>query len=60
MARLDKIAADVQNPEGSVGQLLQNKELYENINGAAKEARELIANIKKDPKKYLNVRVSIF
>ena len=60
MARLDKIAADVQNPDGSVGQLLQNKELYENINGAAKEARELIANIKKDPKKYLNVRVSIF
>jgi phospholipid/cholesterol/gamma-HCH transport system substrate-binding protein len=60
IARLDKLAADVQNPEGSVGQFLQNKELYENINGAAKEARELIANIKKDPKKYLNVRVSIF
>lgn len=60
MARLDKIGADIQNPQGSVGQLLQNKELYENINGAAKEARELIANIKKDPKKYLNVRVSIF
>jgi phospholipid/cholesterol/gamma-HCH transport system substrate-binding protein len=60
MARLDTLAADLRNPEGSVGQLLQNKELYENINGAAKEARELIANIKKDPKKYLNVRVSIF
>ena len=60
MARLDTIAADIHNPQGSVGQLLQNKELYENINGAAKEARELIANIKKDPKKYLNVRVSIF
>lgn len=60
MARLDTLAADLRSPEGSVGQLLQNKELYENINGAAKEARELIANIKKDPKKYLNVRVSIF
>jgi hypothetical protein len=34
--------------------------LYENINGAAKEARDLIQAIKADPKKYLNVRVSIF
>jgi phospholipid/cholesterol/gamma-HCH transport system substrate-binding protein len=59
-ARLDKLVLDLQNPEGSIGQLMQNKELYENINGAAKEARELIANIKKDPKKYLNIRVSIF
>jgi len=60
LARLDTLAADMRNPNGSLGQLLQNKELYENISGAAKEARELIANIKKDPKKYLNVRVSIF
>ena len=60
LTRLDTLAADMRNPNGSLGQLLQNKELYENISGAAKEARELIANIKKDPKKYLNVRVSIF
>ena len=30
------------------------------MNGAANEVRELIADIRKDPKKYLNVRVSIF
>jgi hypothetical protein len=34
--------------------------LYENINGAAKEARALIEAIKADPKKYLNIRVSLF
>ena len=30
------------------------------MNGAATELKGLIADIRKDPKKYLNVRVSIF
>jgi hypothetical protein len=30
------------------------------MNGAAGELKALIEEIKKDPKKYLNVRVSIF
>jgi phospholipid/cholesterol/gamma-HCH transport system substrate-binding protein len=50
----------VQKAEGTFGQLLRNKELYENMNAAASEARGLIGDIRKDPKKYLNVRVSIF
>jgi phospholipid/cholesterol/gamma-HCH transport system substrate-binding protein len=59
-ARLDSLVADIQKSDGAFQQLLHNKELYENINGAAKEARALIEAIKADPKKYLNVRVSIF
>jgi phospholipid/cholesterol/gamma-HCH transport system substrate-binding protein len=58
--RLDTLMADVQKSQGTLDQVLHNKELYENINGAAKEARDLIQAIKADPKKYLNVRVSIF
>jgi phospholipid/cholesterol/gamma-HCH transport system substrate-binding protein len=58
--RIDVIVGDLQKAEGTVGQLLQNKDLYENINGAASELRGLIQAIQKDPKKYLNVRVSIF
>jgi hypothetical protein len=30
------------------------------MNGAATELRQLIGDIRKDPRKYLNVRVSIF
>jgi hypothetical protein len=30
------------------------------MNGAATELRSLIADIRKDPKKFLNVRVSIW
>jgi phospholipid/cholesterol/gamma-HCH transport system substrate-binding protein len=58
--RVEKLAANLEAGEGSAGQFLQNKQLYENINGAATELKSLIGDIRKDPKKYLNVRVSIF
>jgi phospholipid/cholesterol/gamma-HCH transport system substrate-binding protein len=54
------LAADLEQGKGAAGQLLQDKQLYENMNGAASELRGLIGDIRKDPKKYLNVRVSIF
>jgi phospholipid/cholesterol/gamma-HCH transport system substrate-binding protein len=58
--RIDKLVASLEQGEGTAGQLLQNKQLYENINSAANELKSLIGDIRKDPKKYLNVRVSIF
>ena len=46
--------------EGTAGQLLKDKQLYENMNGVVADARLLIADIRKDPKRYLNVKVSLF
>jgi phospholipid/cholesterol/gamma-HCH transport system substrate-binding protein len=59
-ARVDKLTTDLEQGQGSAGQLLHNKQLYENMNGAANELKALIGDIRKDPRKYLNVRVSIF
>jgi phospholipid/cholesterol/gamma-HCH transport system substrate-binding protein len=58
--RLEGLVNRLNNGEGTAGQLLHDKQLYENMNGAANELRGLITDIRKDPKKYLNVRVSIF
>ncbi len=58
--RLDKVVAALQQGEGTAGQLLRNKELYENMNGTMVELRNLVAAIRKDPKRFLNVRVSLF
>jgi phospholipid/cholesterol/gamma-HCH transport system substrate-binding protein len=58
--RIDKLVEGLQSGEGTAGQLLHDKQLYENMNAAASELRALIGDIRKDPKKYLNVRVSIF
>jgi len=58
--RLDKLAASLNQGEGTAGQLLHDKQLYENMNSAVTEMRDLLKEVKADPKKYLNVRVSIF
>ena len=58
--RIDRVVGALEKREGSAGQFLHDKQLYDNMNNAANELRSLIADIRKDPRKYLNVRVSIF
>lgn len=58
--RLDQLITRLNDGEGTAGQLLKDKQLYENMNGVVGDLRTLIANINKDPRKYLNIRVSIF
>jgi phospholipid/cholesterol/gamma-HCH transport system substrate-binding protein len=58
--RLDELTRNLNDGKGTAGQLLHDTKLYDTMNTAANEIKELVAAIKKDPKKYLNVRVSIF
>ena len=58
--RLDKVVGSLQQGQGTMGLLLQDKQLYEKLNKAVDEVGGLVAAIKADPRKYLNVRVSIF
>ena len=58
--RIDKVVAGLQQGDGTAGQLLRDRQLYENMNGTMVDLRSLINEIKKDPKKYLNVKVSLF
>jgi phospholipid/cholesterol/gamma-HCH transport system substrate-binding protein len=57
---LDMLVTRLNDGEGTAGQLLKDKQLYENMNGAIGDLRTLIAAISKDPRKYLNIRVSVF
>ncbi|MEO8259761.1 MAG: MlaD family protein [Acidobacteriota bacterium] len=58
--RFDQLVARLNEGQGTIGQLLKDKQLYENMNGAVSDLRTLVADIRKDPKKYLNVKISIF
>ena len=58
--QFDQLVTKLNAGEGTAGQLLKDKQLYENMNGAVNDMRSLLAAIKADPKKYLNVKVSIF
>jgi phospholipid/cholesterol/gamma-HCH transport system substrate-binding protein len=58
--RLDDLMTNLNAGQGTAGLLLKDKQLYENINGTVSDLRNLIAAIQKDPRKYLNVRISVF
>jgi phospholipid/cholesterol/gamma-HCH transport system substrate-binding protein len=58
--RLDKLMTGLQQGEGTAGQLLRDRQLYENMNATVGEVRKLVQDIRADPRKYLNVRVSLF
>lgn len=59
-SRLDVLTARLAAGEGTAGQLLHDRQLYENMTNAVTELRGLVSDIRKDPKKYLNVKVSLF
>ena len=40
--------------------MVQDPALYENLNAAMKELRALIGDVRKDPRKYLRVKLSVF
>jgi len=58
--RLNDVVSRLNAGEGTAGLLLKDKQLYENMNGAVNDLRSLLTAIEKDPKKYLNVKISIF
>jgi phospholipid/cholesterol/gamma-HCH transport system substrate-binding protein len=58
--QFEQLATKLNAGEGTAGQLLKDKQLYENMNGAVGDLRALIKAIEKDPRKYLNVKVSVF
>ncbi|MPY88032.1 MAG: MCE family protein [Luteitalea sp.] len=58
--RLDRLVGRLDAGEGTAGRLLHDRQLYENMDGAVRELRSLIADVRRDPRKFLNVRVSIF
>jgi phospholipid/cholesterol/gamma-HCH transport system substrate-binding protein len=59
-ARFDEVASGLAAGRGTAGLLLRDQQLYENMNRAVTELNALVADIRKDPRKYLRVNVSIF
>jgi phospholipid/cholesterol/gamma-HCH transport system substrate-binding protein len=58
--RFDLLLNRLNEGEGTAGRLLKDRQLYENMNSAVSDLRMLVADIRRDPKKFLNVKVSIF
>jgi phospholipid/cholesterol/gamma-HCH transport system substrate-binding protein len=58
--RLDTVMTGLQEGNGTAGSLLNDRQLYDNMNGTMNELRQLVEDIRADPRRFLNIRVSLF
>lgn len=56
-SRADSIFAKVNSSQGSLGLMVNDPHLYRNSDSLIVELRALIADVKKNPKRYINVKV---
>ena len=57
LAQADSLLAKVNGKRGSLGLLVNDSKLYHNTDSLIVELRALVADVKKNPKKYVNVKV---
>ena len=49
---MEQLTANLNQGQGTMGQLMNDKQLYDNLNRTVTEMQSLLADIRKDPKKY--------
>ena len=57
---LRNVADGLADPEGTVGRMLSDGEIYDALQSLIKDIDSLVKNIEADPKKYLKIKASIF
>ena len=60
ISRLDNILKGLDEGKGSLGQMVQNRSLYDHADQTLDQAQQLVKSIREDPKKYLVIRLKIF
>lgn len=55
--KLNTVLGVIEKGKGNVGLLINDEELYKSLDNSAKNLNKLIEDIKKNPKKYINVSV---
>ena len=58
IASLKSLSEKIQDPDGSIGRLLEGGEVYESVDSLLSEINLLVSKIAENPKKYL--RISVF
>lgn len=57
LAEVKGMLDQLNKGEGSVGKLLKDEGLYKKLDDAAKHLSALLADVKENPKRYINIRV---
>jgi phospholipid/cholesterol/gamma-HCH transport system substrate-binding protein len=58
--RFATLVDDIDQGKGTMGKLLKDPSLYNNLDQSSTEISKFLYDLRKDPKKYLSIRVRIF
>jgi len=56
-ARLDTLTAEIEAGRGTVGRLIRDEKLYQDLEDTIREARILIAEVREHPEKFFRVKM---
>jgi len=59
-ANLDKATAKLNDNTGTAGKFFSDPQFYDNMTGLAGDMRLLVADFRKDPKKFLRIKFAVF
>lgn len=57
LANLNELSTQLKNPDGSLGRLMSNPELYDNLNATVSSLDSLLVDIKRNPKRYISIKL---
>lgn len=60
LAKFRTLADNLEKGQGTAGKLLKDEALYKNLNETTTEMTKLLYDLRQNPKKYLNVKVTVF
>ncbi|MCC6537672.1 MAG: MCE family protein [Bryobacterales bacterium] len=60
LAKVDQMIAKLNAGQGTLGQLMVNQQLYDSLNGTTREFHEFMKDFRKNPKKFLSIKLGLF
>jgi phospholipid/cholesterol/gamma-HCH transport system substrate-binding protein len=60
IGRMDTLLDKINTGQGTLGQMVVNPQLYESLNGTSREFHDFMKDFRKNPKKFLSIKLSLF
>lgn len=54
LAKVNKLMTEVESGKGTLGKLMKDEKVYDNLEGASRELEQLLSDLKRNPKRYVH------
>lgn len=54
LAKVNSLMTDVESGKGTLGKLMKDEKVYDNLEGASRELEQLLSDLKRNPKRYVH------